>query len=890
MVRAGLERQGAGNWQVQFDGMWCSVRPPAHSWREQGWKLHVSAIPSSASAVLERALGVLVRHGCAFKFAGTWEFVLQLNSRHYPRGGGGKFLTAYPDDDEQLRRVAEELDHATAGLPGPAILSDQPYRPGSLVHYRYGGFVGRMMLSNDSDYRPMLQGPGGALVEDRRDAWFSPPAWARLPFGEPGAAEAGTGAASQVLLADRFVVRQAIRHTNKGGVYLATDSRANTSVVIKEARPYVEAMKANGADWDVRDLLRREAENLDALESLGVAPRKVELFEQGGHLFLAEELVSGIPLRDWMGLESRPGPGLPWPLAATLLAQLAELLAAVHAVGLVLRDLTPANVMIARDGELRIVDLEMAVPPGTPVVTAGTAGYVAPEHLAGAAPGVEADLYSLGAIVFGLVTGTDPNLLSDQPLVRSRRARLEHWLFVTAEHSEAARRLAPLILGLMEEVPAQRWDLGRVQAFLDEQEQTPGSTTLRADGPQAGGWRLAPSDQQRLIDDGMEHLLASMTPDAQDRLWPPLCGAEAFDPCNVHHGAAGVVAVLTQAAQLDGGNRLRDGLRTACAWIERRLPVEPRLLPGLHFGRSGTAWALYDAAQVLGDEQMAERALAFAKRIPINWPNPDVTHGVAGAGLAQLHLWQATGDAELFHRVQRCADHLVAAAERQPTGVVWTVPASFNSRFAGSTHYGFAHGVAGIAWFLLAAGLATDRDDCLELAQAAGETLSAVGRHDEGGATWPTGPGDEVGGWVHWCHGSSGVGTFLIRLWQATGDERFRKLAEMAAVAVWRGRWQASSVVCHGLAGNGEFLLDMAAALDEPRYQAWAEELAAVMFARHVYRDGRMVIPDETGTGIAADYGVGLAGVVAFGLRLRHGGPRMWMAEPKALAAVGATR
>ncbi|MGH8907357.1 MAG: class IV lanthionine synthetase LanL [Egibacteraceae bacterium] len=897
MVRAGLEREGAGDWRVRFDGMWCGVHPPAHRMREQGWKLHVSATRYSATAVLERTLGVLVRHGCAFKVARSLELVTLLNSRQYPRGGSGKFMTVYPDSDEQFCRLAEELDAATAGLAGPVILSDNPYRHGSLVHYRYGAFVVQRVLTNDSDYRMVLHGPDGSLVEDRRDAWFNPPAWAVSPLEADQPTEQ-TAATGPVLLGGRFVVRQAIRHTNKGGVYHATDTQTEAEVVIKQARPHVES---SGDGSDIRDWLRHEARMLDALAPLGVAPRKVALFEQDGHVFLAEELVDGIPLGRWasqqLAADHSGVPGLAWPLAATLTRQLVELLAAVHTAGLVLRDFTPNNVLIAPDGRLRLVDLEMAAPPRTAGFTGGTAGFAAPEQLAGAVPTVDADLFSLGAVIFVLATGAGPAFLDDEPFARSVHARLQGWLDAMAECSESAARLRPLIIGLTEEAPERRWDLVRVRAFLDEQVQEPAPVTLSGAG--LVGRRLGPADQQRLITDGLEHLLVSMTPENYDRLWPSSCLGSTTDPCNMHHGAAGVVAVLTAAlaleprdGTLDLGERVRDALRVACAWIERRLPADPLLLPGLYFGRAGTAWALYDTARALGDEGMTQRAIELAKRIPIAWPNPDVTHGVAGAGLAQLHLWQATGDTEFRQRVERCADHLIASVERQPAGVVWTVPVSFDSRFAGATYYGFAHGSAGIAWFLLAAGLATDRDDCLELARAAGETLCAAARLDDGGgATWGEGPTDQAGRLVYWCHGSSGIGTFLIRLWQACGDERFRELAEMAAVTAARGKWQASPAVCHGLAGNGEFLLDMAAALDESRYQVWAEEFAAVLWVRHVVREGRMVVPDDTGVGFSADYGVGLAGAVAFLLRLRHGGPRMWMAEPtSSLVAVGAAR
>jgi Lanthionine synthetase C-like protein/Protein kinase domain len=884
LVRAAVEGDQAEVWEIRLEGMWCSVWPAAYRIRDQGWKLHVSASWSSATTVLERSLDVLVRNRCAFKVARTLDYAALLSSTHYPRGSSGKFLTVYPDNDQHFRLLAAELDQATVGLTGPSILSDRPYRTGSLVHYRYGAFAGRRVLTNDGIYQPVLRGADGTLIKDRRDAWFTPPAGVPMPFPQepppaPPAGNGSAGAPQPVLLTNRFTVREAIRHANRGGVFRAVDTHTGSCVVIKQARPHVQASRNN---WDVRDALRHEAQMLDVLGPLGIAPRKLELFEHGGHVFLAEELVPGVSLRRWVANVTAGGPGVQWPLAAAMIRQLARLIAVAHTAGLALRDFTPHNVLVAPDREIRVVDLELAAPLGSNALPAGTTGYAAPEQLAGTPVAVEADLYSLGAISFLLATANDPAFPEDRPPVRSAHARLEYWLALAAEHSESAKRLTPLILGLMEEAPEQRWNLEQVQGFLDAQERI--VTPMRADAPEPDGRRLPECDEQRLIDDGVDHLLASMTPERPDRLWPSACFGVETDPCSVYHGAAGIVAVLSLVAQWRGDERLRDAMRTACAWIERRMASEPRVLPGLYFGRSGTAWALYDAARALDDDALAARAVALAKRVPVNWPNPDVTHGAAGAGLTQLHFWQATGDSEFGQRVQRCADGLVAAAEHGPDGMVWPIPASFQSRFAGGTYYGFAHGVAGVAWFLLAAGLATGRDDCLTLAQASAETLCGLAERDGDRATWGEGPGSPLTGLVHWCHGSSGIGTFLIRLWQTTGEDRYRELSEMAAVAVRRARWQASAAVCHGLAGNAEFLLDMAAALGEPRYRSWASELAAVILARNAYREGRAVVCDETGATVAADYSVGLAGVVAFLLRLRNGGPRMWMAEPAAVA------
>src|SRR6266511_2999949 len=138
LVRSTLDGDGTGSWDVWLDGIWCYARPPGQPVRAQGWKLHLAATRSSAVTVLHRAVEVIARHGCAFKFASSLEQVSLLNSRHYPRGGAGKFITVYPDDDQQFATLAAELDKATDGLAGPSILSDRPYRAGSLVYYRFG--------------------------------------------------------------------------------------------------------------------------------------------------------------------------------------------------------------------------------------------------------------------------------------------------------------------------------------------------------------------------------------------------------------------------------------------------------------------------------------------------------------------------------------------------------------------------------------------------------------------------------------------------------------------------------------------------------------------------------------------------------------------------------
>src|SRR5262249_17728344 len=146
--------------------------------------------------------------GSSFKFASTLENVGRLNDRHTPRGHSGKFITIYPESDEEAVRLAGALHEATVGLAGPFILSDRPHVSGSLVHYRYGAFVGQRRLSSDGLYSWVIFDPDGNPVEDVRRGIFQPPAWAECPFlsavkNGHSAAKAGSGG---VRIGDRFLI------------------------------------------------------------------------------------------------------------------------------------------------------------------------------------------------------------------------------------------------------------------------------------------------------------------------------------------------------------------------------------------------------------------------------------------------------------------------------------------------------------------------------------------------------------------------------------------------------------------------------------------------------------------------------------------------------------
>ena len=563
-------------------------------------------------------------------------------------------------------------------------------------------------------------------------------------------------------------------------VYRAVDRATGLPVVIKQARPHIGSTLSGS---DVRDALRREASLLEEFSSQGIAPRKIALFEQQANTFLAEELVDGGTLRNWVLTRIVDDQGMAPADAVAVVIQLVDLLAIVHREGYVCRDFNPDNVMVDRSGQLRLRRSRSACP------TRRTSCERLHRRLWINQP---QSSVSLGAIIFFIATGIDPVLIPDQTTVRPERDRIAAWLGRIAVDNLAARQLRPLVLGLIHEEPRLRWDLNQVRAWLAIPHATSKQRATRS-----GGAALPAKDQERLLIDGLEYLLKTMVqrPAGSARFWPTPA-ADLSDPCNVQHGAAGVLAVLTRASGTLKSKQLKEAVRVAAEWTDQRWSAEPRILPGLYFGRSGTAWALYDAAQMLNDQGLGMRAATLAKQVPVNWPNPDICHGAAGAGMTQLHMWHATADPDFRDRAQQCADGLIAACERREEGVVWPIPADFDSELAGLTHYGFAHGVAGVGSFLLAAGLALNRADYVAMAREAGATLKNVAEIDGQSAWWPSGEDERIAKTrlTHWCSGSSGVGTFLIRLWQATDQQDFCVLTMVGGVGLRRGRRNAETL------------------------------------------------------------------------------------------------
>ncbi|WP_329583944.1 class IV lanthionine synthetase LanL [Kitasatospora sp. NBC_01250] len=863
---------GAGGWEAAFDDFWCTVRPPealAHPGLlpARGWKIHISAAGTVATEVLSAVAGVLAEDPCVFRFAADRERLHRINARAGDHGPACGFITVHPMDEAQFLRLLEELHLATEGLPGPAVPGTRPFAPNSRVHYRYGAVAGQR--SED------VRGTGHRCPPPVAD-----PVEGRGP-ATGGGAGGGRQDAGSVLVGDRYALTAAVRSGGRSRVYLGTDTSTGVPVLVKQARSRI-GVDRTGAG--ARPALRREARLLGELAGQGLTARPLELIEQADSLLLVQEHLPGQPLGSWVAARLSPGsaPGVPWEQAGPMALALTDLLTRVHAHGLVLRDLSPDSVLVAptpRGPQLRLADLERACPAGTVAGPAGAPGYRAPEQgaVGGRPPGSgesrpaepAADLFALGGLLFLLATGHDPLLPEDLPRFRPVPERLGRWLALAARESDTARRLAPAVLGLRAEPPGRRWTLDQLRELLTRTRATPSAGAPAAPPPEQVDRVL-----DRVLLDGLRRLAISATPRRPDQLWPAVPGGQHADPCGVRRDTAGVLAVLARALRQPGllpaepRSAVELTVRQAARWVERHCAAAPLALPGPPFARSGAIWALLDAAEALGDPALGERARRLAAPVPWQRPGPARCHGAAGAGFLRLRL----GDTEAALGIAR---ELLAAAEQEACGTLRPVPKDVD---ADLDH---VPGVAGVGAFLLAVHRATGDAAALAGAERAARTLAATACLAGAAARWPQRAGEPPGvRLAHGCGGASHAGGFLVRLWQHTGDPALREPAVAAGLALLDGHRHGGTGACRALADDGEYLLDLARATGEPRFRAGARELAQLITARATLQDGLLVLSDGTGTGCPPTHGTGSAGPLAFLLRLRHGGPRLWLDLP----------
>ncbi len=207
-----------------------------------------------------------------------------------------------------------------------------------------------------------------------------------------------------------YVLVRAIGRGTHYTLYQAVDPRRGQMVVIKILHVTPDAPES-GADPNLASVLetrlQREAHALSSLSHPGI-PAIYEMGEQDGHPFLIMEYLVGHPLRQHLDQRS-----LTMPQTLDILSQAADAIDAVHAEGILHRDIRASNIMLLHDGRVKLVEFGLARQPGDTTVTlmgalVGEPAYMAPEQLRGSPATPQSDLWALGVLLYEMLAGRAP--------------------------------------------------------------------------------------------------------------------------------------------------------------------------------------------------------------------------------------------------------------------------------------------------------------------------------------------------------------------------------------------------------------------------------------------------------------------------------------------------
>ena len=296
-----------------------------------------------------------------------------------------------------------------------------------------------------------------------------------------------------------------VRELGKGAmgvVYEGRDPNINRRVAIKTARR--DVMEASGMADEMMVRFLREAQAAGALNH----PNIITIYDAGeeeGVAYIAMEFIEGGDLRDQLASKRR----LSCEEIVEMGATLCEALAVAHEVGIVHRDIKPANIMILKNGSIKIADFGIAHVSDSNLTQEGaligTPHYMSPEQFMGQKLDGRSDLFSVGNILYELITG-------EKPFTGEALSTVMHHVIKTDPvpphefNLTIPDPLSQVVMKALAKRPAQRYANGRAMAaalreclkehpnpaILEGRTGSAAETVMSASTPDAGGTVIAP--------------------------------------------------------------------------------------------------------------------------------------------------------------------------------------------------------------------------------------------------------------------------------------------------------------------------------------------------------------------------------------------------------------
>ena len=263
-------------------------------------------------------------------------------------------------------------------------------------------------------------------------------------------------------MSDRIGNYRVLSEVGSGGmavVYKAIQEPLGRLVAIK-------ALKSSIAmDSQFAKRFEREAHFMASLQHENIL-HVVDFVKDGHSMYIVMEYVQGIDLYDLLELS----PVLPAEEAAIIALQVARALDYAHFRGIIHRDIKPANIMLSKQGEVKLMDFGIARDDKLSDLTEtgtglGTPSYMSPEQILGDKLDFRSDIFSLGIVLYQMVTGRKP-FVEDESRTVMQKIRLDRFTPPRKLNPKVPRQLERIMARCMEKMPASRYS--STQALIDD--------------------------------------------------------------------------------------------------------------------------------------------------------------------------------------------------------------------------------------------------------------------------------------------------------------------------------------------------------------------------------------------------------------------------------------
>jgi tRNA A-37 threonylcarbamoyl transferase component Bud32 len=245
---------------------------------------------------------------------------------------------------------------------------------------------------------------GGAASSPDEQQTPTPPSTPRPQEDTPKVQEEVRAAVSPPPREERYVRKRTIGSGGMAEVYLAHDNVLDRDVALKVLRSQY------AVDERFVERFRREARHAALLSHSNIVAVHDRGETEDGSYYIVMEYMPGGTLKERIDKEG----ALPPAVATRLALQIAKALEAAHRRGVIHRDIKPQNVLLTEEGEAKVADFGIARAASSSTMTRtgdvlGTAQYISPEQALGQPASPQSDLYSLGVVLYEMLTGELPH-------------------------------------------------------------------------------------------------------------------------------------------------------------------------------------------------------------------------------------------------------------------------------------------------------------------------------------------------------------------------------------------------------------------------------------------------------------------------------------------------